>query len=718
MKKGKPFAPDDNAKALLTAAAAEARDLLDRKYDLGFPPFAPSARWAVPAYPDLVKAGSSGYAEADIYPVDHRALTYSIGYIGIKRLGTAQTYLITSKDKGGQRFAGSNSYRLRVPPNVPVQQYWSVTAYDRETHALIKNLSRASRASNDGSVQKNSDGSVDVFFGPQAPEGKEANWVPTDPEREFELLFRLYGPQKALFDKTWVLPDVELVTAASATPIGSSAVDSHTPTSYLANAFNPANAGLARSAGVPARLANEDYVRALAGLVYTWAYPAIDMTSRTNMWDLMKDGPGLMFGIGPGAPVNESGCIAGYLPASQRIIVTPNNDTFYGVSFVDLGREPAVIQTPADVPQGHYWVMQIADVFTNVVRTLGSAWGTPGGKYLLVGPDWKGEKPDGFVDVIRLTTNYGGVFPRSFAARTPEAAARSITVQNQMGVYPLSKNEMERKTFDCKAYSKNHVFAGGVTAEMIAADPDVARTQWVVPTRFWKDLEHMLSVNPTVGSADAAMADQARVLLALGKSDPAWQALLDQAVLKADVDLHVGAKYEQVGVDVGNGWQRQLNGGLWGTDWFGRAQAAVIYILVNDFHEAVYLIRATDAKGAMLDSKHTYTMTFPKDALPPVNRSRGGFWSLTMYDRDYFMLSNSPNGRTNIGTVSLDANELKFNPDGSLTLTLSHSEPTDAVAKANWLPAPDGQFALIVRAYVPEKGILDGSYKMPNVERQ
>ena len=72
-----------------------------------------------------------------------------------------------------------------------------------------------------------------------------------------------------------------------------------------------------------------------------------------------------------------------------------------------------------------------------------------------------------------------------------------------------------------------------------------------------------------------------------------------------------------------------MNGGLWGTDWFGRAQAAVIYILVNDFHEAVYLIRGTDAKGAMLDGKHTYTMTFPKDALPPVNRSRGGFWSLT-----------------------------------------------------------------------------------------
>ena len=121
--------------------------------------------------------------------------------------------------------------------------------------------------------------------------------------------------------------------------------------------------------------------------------------------------------------------------------------------------------------------------------------------------------------MIRMTTNYGGVFPRSFAARTPEAAARAIMVQNQMGVYPLSKNQEGRKQFDCEAYTKNKVFAGGVTDEMITADPEVARTQWVVPTRFWKDLEHMLSVNPTVGADDSAMAEQAKVLLALGQSD-------------------------------------------------------------------------------------------------------------------------------------------------------------------------------------------------------
>jgi hypothetical protein len=98
-----------------------------------------------------------------------------------------------------------------VPPKVPVEQYWSITAYDRETHALIKNVDRASRASNNTEVKKNADGSVDIYVGPQAPAGKASNWIPTDPARKFEVMFRLYGPTKALFEKVWKLPDIELV---------------------------------------------------------------------------------------------------------------------------------------------------------------------------------------------------------------------------------------------------------------------------------------------------------------------------------------------------------------------------------------------------------------------------------------------------------------------------------------------------------------------------
>jgi hypothetical protein len=100
-----------------------------------------------------------------------------------------------------------------------------------------------------------------------------------------------------------------------------------------------------------------------------------------------------------------------------------------------------------------------------------------------------------------------------------------------------------------------------------------------------------------------------------------------------------------------------------------------------------------------------------------VGRSRGGFWSLSMYDKDYFMLPKPANGRTNVGTVSLDANELKFGADGSLTIHMSQEPPADADARTNWLPTPDGQFAQIVRTYVPTQPLLDSNYKLPNVQR-
>lgn len=209
IEKGKPFSPDARTTDILNAAAKGAHDYLEVMYDTGFPRLNPDAHWAVPAWPDLVKAGSSGYIETNIYPVDARSLTYSIGYIGIKRLGTAQIYLISGKDKDGHALSGTETYRLHVPANVPTKQYWSATVYDRKTHALIKNLSRASCASNDKAVQVNGDGSVDVYFAPKAPTGKEANWIPTNPDGQFEVLFRLYGPEKPLFEKTWKLGDIE-----------------------------------------------------------------------------------------------------------------------------------------------------------------------------------------------------------------------------------------------------------------------------------------------------------------------------------------------------------------------------------------------------------------------------------------------------------------------------------------------------------------------------
>jgi hypothetical protein len=209
IEKGKPFNPSEATKATLAMAARDADAFLEAKYDAGLPPFfSPTSRWTFPAPPDLIKVMQDSYADPNLYPVDDRGMVYSYAFIGLKRLGAGQFYLISIRDKDGETYDGGKTYRLRVPVNPPVDQYWSVTAYDRETHALIKNVSRASRSSQIPEMQKNADGSIDVYFGPQSPAGKETNWVPTDPARKFELMFRAYGPKKEFFDKKWVLPDV------------------------------------------------------------------------------------------------------------------------------------------------------------------------------------------------------------------------------------------------------------------------------------------------------------------------------------------------------------------------------------------------------------------------------------------------------------------------------------------------------------------------------
>ncbi|WP_082886243.1 DUF1254 domain-containing protein [Flavisolibacter tropicus] len=487
---------------------------------------------------------------------------------------------------------------------------------------------------------------------------------------------------------------------------------------YPVRAFNPAHPQLKNAAGIPASLANESYVEALGHIIYYWGYPAVDAFGRTSGWELMKkSGPGATMGLFPGAPKNKMGYLDDYMPSGQRKVVTPNNDTIYGVGFADTREEPAVIQTPSVVPQGHYWTIQICDAFTTVIRQLGSASGTPGGKFLLVGPDWDGEPPKGFIEVIKSPTHVVGVFGRSYTAHTPESKAQARAVLNQIGMIPQSEDKSGPLTFDCEASARNKVYPPGLTADILAADPDLLRIRPVNPATFWDDLKKALDANPIVGPNDAAMAEQARTLIALRESGDTWRSLLDRVALAADAELHEGAKYHQTGVDAGNGWQRQENGGIWGTDWFGRAQAAIIYIYVNDFHEAIYFIRGTDSKDEFLHGRYTYTITFPENALPPVDRQKGGFWSLTMYDKDYYMLPDSPNRRTNIGTVNLDANELIFAKDGSLTLTLSSKQPADGEARVNWLPAPNDQFALIVRTYVPTTPILNGTYQLPNVEK-
>jgi hypothetical protein len=210
LEKGKPFDPDPKTRETLEAAAREARAWLDARYETTFfpPPYYDGGHWTVPASPAVLEGLRTMFANPDSYPVDDRGVTYSYAYFSPKRPGAGQFYLMTIKDKAGRSLDGRSTYRLTVPANAPVTLYWSATAYDRAIHALIRNQQWSSRSSLTPGLQRNADGSVDVYFGPTAPAGQASNWIPTSAE----VLFRLYGPQKPLFDKTWRLPDIEQVS--------------------------------------------------------------------------------------------------------------------------------------------------------------------------------------------------------------------------------------------------------------------------------------------------------------------------------------------------------------------------------------------------------------------------------------------------------------------------------------------------------------------------
>ncbi|WP_217362970.1 DUF1214 domain-containing protein [Roseicella sp. DB1501] len=211
MERGKPFNPDAPTRTRFDAAMREVHAYLGAMYERGWEPFFANTNWRPAADAEFVKLQVTNYSDTEAYPSDLRGLAYTYGYIGLKRLGVGQFYLIAIHDKDGKALEGGQTYRLRVPPNVPVEQYWSVTAYDRESHALIRDMPRASRSSQVAEMARNADGSIDILFGPSAPSGRDANWIPTDPRRGFELMFRVYGPRPEFFQKRWVLPDMERI---------------------------------------------------------------------------------------------------------------------------------------------------------------------------------------------------------------------------------------------------------------------------------------------------------------------------------------------------------------------------------------------------------------------------------------------------------------------------------------------------------------------------
>lgn len=211
IEKGKPFEPDERQARLLADGAlvgeamAKANDFEKRLEEAHY---AEGTHWHFALVIDPSQRAEF-YDQLDGRAAwFYEAVTTSSGMV-TRTPGVGQVYLGTYKDKDGDWLDGSKSYRLRVPANAPVEQFWSMTVYDVGARCLIDNPSQQADRSSRMDLKVNDDGSTDLYVSPKAPAGHEENWVETVPGRGWFSYFRLYGPKQEHFDGSWVLPDFE-----------------------------------------------------------------------------------------------------------------------------------------------------------------------------------------------------------------------------------------------------------------------------------------------------------------------------------------------------------------------------------------------------------------------------------------------------------------------------------------------------------------------------
>lgn len=401
------------------------------------------------------------------------------------------------------------------------------------------------------------------------------------------------------------------------------------------------------------------------------------------------------------APMGQMIRMRTYPAVDNHCCAAPNADTLYTEAWLDVSKEPSVLSIP-DMGN-RYYIIPMLDGYSEVFSVASPA--TTGYKaqtYAISGPGWTGTLPPGMTQV-KSATGMVWVLGRIYCTGTPEDYKAVHALQDKFSVVPLSSYgrpytpppAQVNPSFDMKTAVRKQVDALDIDA-------------------YFGRLAQLMKTNPPTAADAPLVARIAKIGLVPGQDyDPSKLGVFDREAIKAVPKLallKMAAHLKEQKTT--NGWLYFTSGvGNFGTDYLLRAMANMLGPGWNRPQDAVYPLSQKDANGDEYNgADHKYVIHFEKGQFPPVK----AFWSLTLYDPEFFFVPNSIN-RYELS----QRNKFITNPDGSVNMYLQADSP-GKTKEANWLPAPKGKFVLVMRLYWPtttQPSILDGSWKPPAVTR-
>ena len=408
---------------------------------------------------------------------------------------------------------------------------------------------------------------------------------------------------------------------------------------------------------------------------YIYGYPLVTVEMTRRVTTNVAKPEGLR------APMGQFANARQYPTAAFRDVTAPNADTLYSSAWLDLAKEPYILSLPDE--KGRYYLMPMLSGWTDVFQVPGTrSTGTKAQKYLISGPGWQGTVPQGVTE-YKSPTNLVWVLGRTYCTGTPADYKAVHKIQDQYKLVPLS------------AYGKPYSPPPGKVDPNIDMKTAVReQVNNLSAGDYFKLLAELMKANPPAQEDAPMVAKLAKIGLVPGqdfdisKLDPAVAKGL-QGVPKVAFEKIMASS--KTFATVVNGWGIFLKTGLYGTNDLDRALVTAIGLGANRPQDAIYPTSEADVDSKPYDGAHKYVMHFDKGQMPPAK----GFWSLTMYDAQYFFVENPLNRYT-----LSSRNKFKTNKDGSVDLYLQNESPGKD-KEANWLPAPKDRFILMLRLYWP-----------------